>query len=246
MSSRRELIGGVAALLVATTMGLTAAFGQGRDSGLPTGIGVEPDYDGPLPKMRRGGTLGDRPPLNRKERIAKSIISRAPVGPSPFAVAKFFAAIAKGEYGKEWQPYAQGWPIRWNPIIVNFFQATKTKPEGDLTPWCAAFVNWCFARAGKGAATESASSGSFRTFGVATNSPAPGDIVVFRRTSPDGDAGMQGHVGFYVGATDDQIEVLGGNQIEGSQNSHRVSSKLLKRSGTKLVFHSYRTDGRLH
>lgn len=246
MASRRDFIVNVGTVVAGSVLGLRPSLAQQSAPTLPSGIGINPDYDGPLPQLRSGKSLGDRPPLNSEERIAKAIITRAPFGPTPLDVGKFFLAVGKGEYGKLWQPYAQGWPVRWNPVIVNFFQATKTTPEGDLTAWCAAFVNWCFLRSGKGFATRSASSASFRTFGVEISTPSAGDLVVFQRTGTESSGDMRGHVGFFVAAGEDEIEVLGGNQIEGTENSHMVSSKRLKKDGTKLTFHSYRTDPRLH
>jgi uncharacterized protein (TIGR02594 family) len=205
--------------------GVISAFDIGslaQGEALPNGIGVTADYSGPLPPLP-SKTLGNRPPRNAEERIAKAIIEKAPTGPAPIDVAKYFLAIANGQYGKTWQPYAQGWPVRWNPIIVNLFQVTGTKPEGDLTPWCAAFVNWCVHRAGKGFATHSASSGSFRVFGNETATPQSGDIVVFRRTNPENPSDVRGHVGFFVADHGGEVEVLGGNQIDRHDGCHMVS-----------------------
>jgi len=246
MTPRRDFIQKMGSLLLLPMLNTNPLFVMLQSSTLPPGIGTAPDYSGPLPKVPKGGTLGNRPPLNSEERIAKAIITRAPVGPTPFAVAKFFLEISNGKFGQIWQPYAQGWPVRWNPVIVNFFQATNTTPEGDLTAWCAAFVNWCFLHIGKGMATQSASSGSFRMFGIETHTPTVGDLVVFRRATPDGTHDERGHVGFYVRSTADEIEVLGGNQIEGVEGCHKISSKPFTKSGQKLIFHSYRTDPRLH
>lgn len=243
MFSRRELVKRFVCAS-ATSALEKAAFGQGSIP-LPQGIGVAADYDGPLP-VNAGKSLGDRPPKNSEERIAKAIIAKAPTGPIPFDISNYFLEIAAGRYGNIWQPYAQGWPTRWNPVIVNFFEATTTKPEGDLTPWCAAFVNWCFQRATNRQATMSASSGSFRTFGSATDKPARGDIVVFRRVDVDQTSDMHGHVCFFVADHGDCVEVLGGNQIEGHEQSHMVSVKCLAKRGQKLALHSYRTDPRLH
>jgi hypothetical protein len=81
---------------------------------------------------------------------------------------------------------------------------------------------------------------------VETQSPIPGDIVVFRRTSADGESDMRGHVGFFVEATDDKVSVLGGNQIDGHDGAHVVSIKSLAKTGTVLTLHSFRTDPRLH
>jgi uncharacterized protein (TIGR02594 family) len=209
---------------------------------LPSAIGQDADFDGPLPKPP--SKLGTRPPLDAEERVAKAIITGAPKGQTPFAIAKYFLAVGEGRLGAAWQPYASGWPVRWNPVIVEFFQATHTVPEGDITSWCAAFANWCFQRKNSTAATESASSGSFRTFGTATLQPKEGDIVVFRKTiEPESDP--RGHVGFFVEDHGETVEVLGGNQIEGHERSHKVSSKRIPKSGAVLTLHSYRTDARL-
>ena len=162
----------------------------------PTGIGVDPDYSGPLPP--ESDSLGKKRPLDAEEKVAASILASSPEGPTPYEVASYFLSVATGQYGDELKPYVQGWPVRWNPVIVTFFQATSTKPEGDVTAWCAAFVNWCFLRADHGPATHSASSGSFRSFGTETANPSPGDLVVFRRTNSEKAALGQGHVGFFI------------------------------------------------
>jgi uncharacterized protein (TIGR02594 family) len=138
-----------------------------------------------------------------------------------------------------------GWPERWNPVIVNFFQATRTIPQGDVTSWCAAFLNWCFQQVNRVPATESASSGSFRTFGRQVLSPTQGDIIVFQNTNLVEASAGHGHVGFFVKDYGEEVEVLGGNQIDGHERSHKVSSKRLKKSGARLKLHSYRTDPRL-
>jgi len=242
MVSRRTVLKSLSCWAALSSVDIEV-FAQGEE--LPSGIGATADYDGPLPPLP-SKTLGNRPPRNAEEKIAKAIIEKAPVGPAPVDVAKYFLAIANGEYGKTWQPYAQGWPVRWNPVIVNLFQVTKTKPEGDLTPWCAAFVNWCVHRAGKGFATHSASSGSFRSFGHETNTPQSGDIVVFRRTNPASSTDARGHVGFFVADHGGVVEVLGGNQIDRHDGCHIVSSKSLAKAGNILTLHSYRTDASLH
>jgi uncharacterized protein (TIGR02594 family) len=77
--------------------------------------------------------------------------------------------------------------------------------------WCAAFVNSVLDRAGI-SSTESLLARSYLKWGLSTEMPQPGDIMVFRR----GTEGWQGHVGFYVETvTVDDVEyfvVLGGNQ----------------------------------
>ncbi|NSZ17123.1 CHAP domain-containing protein [Agrobacterium vitis] len=134
----------------------------------------------------------------------------------------------------EFRVYARGWPREYNPIIIELFKATGLNPlapefDGDDTPWCAAFVNYCIARAvskdGKlGPAelkrgTRSASSGSFRCFGteVPTNTtPRIGDIAVWAlEGTVNACKPGTGHVGFFAGLTNDPEHpyfILGGNQ----------------------------------
>jgi uncharacterized protein (TIGR02594 family) len=203
---------------------------------IPAGIGVKPDFAGVLPR----GRLGTKHPLTPEEKIATAVLSRSPEGPSPVDVARYFLSVGEGKFQDDWRPYTSGWPERWNPVIVEFFRATNTLPNGDITPWCAAFVNWCFLRSQKAPATHSASSGSFRCFGAATEDPRPGDVVVFRKIGSTEKCQGRGHVGFFIADYGDEVEVLGGNQIEGHDKSHKISSKRLKKRGAVLVFDSYR------
>lgn len=221
-----------------TSLGIigTAQGDQRPSDALPAGIGTRPDYVGPVPRANLGG----HPAYPSETATAAQIISRAPPGPQPYEVAKYFLAVANGVYGPTLQPYTYGWPQRWNPLIVDFFQATSTQPEGDLTPWCAAFTNWCFLHASGRPATQSASSGSFRCFGVATASPSEGDIVVFKRSGDLAACTGTGHVGFFVRDLGNAVAVLGGNQIDGHTGSHKISQKPILKSGDLLTLHSYR------
>jgi uncharacterized protein (TIGR02594 family) len=215
---------------------LRAAVAAEKTPALPSGIGSSRDYTGPLPPSR----LGTQHPLKAEERVASSVIDKAPRGPTPMDIARYFIDVAGGVYGTDWVPYASGWPTRWNPVIVTFFKATGTVPSGDVTPWCAAFLNWCYLRATNSAATHSASSGSFRCYGSPTSTPKLGDIVVFRRKDSNDQCMGNGHVGFFVRQTDTAVEVLAGNQIEGHTGCHRVSSTMIAKAGNSLVLHSYR------
>lgn len=86
------------------------------------------------------------------------------------------------------------------------------------TEWCAAFVNMILLENDL-PTSESVSpfplmARSFITYGQEVTTPEKGDIVVFER----GEAGWQGHVGFYVSQTKDMstgqiwYNVIGGNQ----------------------------------
>ena len=97
-----------------------------------------------------------------------------------------------------------------NPRIVEYLQSTTLDaPEAcqDETPWCSAFANWCVERAGH-AGTDSAWARSWLTWGVATDTPREGCIVVLDRGAGSG------HVGFFVMGTATEIRLLGGNQSD--------------------------------
>ena len=159
--------------------------------------------------------------------------------------------MSNGDFGEEYRPYAREWPEIWNPVIVEFFSSTHTKPSGDVTPWCAAFVNWCILRAKSDRTpssslsngSRSASSGSFRSWGekIHPNATADlGDVVVFERTDPILSAKGFGHVGFYLQQTDDLIHVLGGNQLDAKLGYGSVNKKWFKKRGSLLKLHSIR------
>ena len=77
--------------------------------------------------------------------------------------------------------------------------------------WCAAFVNSVLTEVGL-ESTRSLMARSYLNWGRSTDTPSPGDIMVFSR----GNSGWQGHVGFYVATVEYRNEsywiVLGGNQ----------------------------------
>ena len=94
-----------------------------------------------------------------------------------------------------------------NPRIVAMFDELGYPHQGDETAWCAAFVGACLERAGI-SSTRSLRARSYLEWGVATDNPAVGSIVVLERGSDP----ALGHVGFLVGMTDTATIVLGGNQ----------------------------------
>ena len=99
-----------------------------------------------------------------------------------------------------------------NPRVVEYL-ATCTKASAllhDETAWCSAFANWCMKQAGLDLSrTHSLAARSWLHWGVETVAPFPGCVCVFWRDDPHG---PHGHVAFWVGAHDDQVLVLGGNQ----------------------------------
>ncbi len=115
-----------------------------------------------------------------------------------------------------------------NPEIVKYFADVKTDPvrdkkgrswelaptyeakgKGEITAWCAAFVNWCLGEAGAprlGYATAD----SWLKFGTPVAHPVYGCIVVIK---PSKDTGSTtGHVAFYVEHQGTKVMMLGGNQ----------------------------------
>lgn len=87
-----------------------------------------------------------------------------------------------------------------------------------ITAWCAAFVNAMLHTSGI-QGTGSNQARSFLRYGVATNTPRKGDIVVVGR-----------HVGFYEGHVTRNgrtyVAVLGGNQKNRVQTSYFLASRV--------------------
>jgi uncharacterized protein (TIGR02594 family) len=210
----------------------------------------QPSLNGPISTYQPFGT---HPPKPEEELLAKKVLDNAPTNCSPVQVALYFLDVGAGKYDKELRPYVTAWPVRWNPVIVEFFRSTDTTPSGDTTAWCAAFVNYCLMRSaigrppipGAAAPTYSAASASFRNWGtkVADGTKAdPGDIVVFRNKNYP----SRGHVGFFIAEDDDSVLVLGGNQFEGRPVRHVINRERIKKHGSVLELHSYRTERQLH
>jgi uncharacterized protein (TIGR02594 family) len=257
--NRRSLLVGTAALAALFDRSLYAQGGVDwkalavEDSQLPLlppglqGVADQPSLNGPISAYLPFGTAT---PTDEEKVLARRVLDQVPTGVTPAEVAIYFLNVASGKYGDELRPYTTAWPVRWNPVIVEFFTATNTRPSGDTTAWCAAFVNYCLLKseqgkspsAGSAQPTMSAASRSFRTWARQTDSPISGDLVVFKdRNSPG-----NGHVGFFIAKSGERILVLGGNQFEGTPVRHAINRKLLAKNGGVLQFLSYRTDPQLH
>ncbi|WP_299723116.1 CHAP domain-containing protein [Devosia sp.] len=154
------------------------------------------------------------PPDDPHWAMAIEYLETSPTYGRPYDVAKHLDTFLPTVLREEWDsPFA-------NPLIVLLFAATGTKPAGDTTAWCAAFMSWCIERVGLSSA-HSAASKAYRSFGPAlwekggafpTDLPA-GSIAVFRSLSNP----SHGHVAFYLGAdlsSEKDISVLGGNQSD--------------------------------
>lgn len=96
-----------------------------------------------------------------------------------------------------------------NPIIMGWAKEVGLSASygGDAIPWCGLFMAVIAKRAGKSFPEKPLWALSWSRFGVAADSAALGDVLVFKR-----DGG--GHVGLYVGEDDRAFHVLGGNQSD--------------------------------
>lgn len=214
--------------------------------------------------------LGTKEPPSERNEMALKIINEAlnaQENRTPYEFALWFRDMGQGKFGPERAPYARAWPVYFNPIVVEAFRATDNfKPEGDTTPWCAAFVNFCIIlsamkKAGhssypqlrhtiasdlKAYGSRSPSSGSFRCWPSGSNSggvsaPQLGDVVCWaRRHSVNGCAYGQGHVAFFEGFDGDRIIVVGGNQ--GPKDTDRQTGVTRRTFGQTYNTSSYACD----
>ena len=105
-----------------------------------------------------------------------------------------------------------------HPRILEYLATCSDLEEGeaerDSTPWCSAFVNWCFERNGI-AGTGSGWARSWAEWGEPVDFPRLGAVAVWARgrTSPD-EPVVKGHVAFVVEDLGDALLVLGGNQSD--------------------------------
>lgn len=246
-------LGGVAA---------SGALAAGVTSALAVPDGIEQQQavqflaGQPVPKLdvlleNESRLTGNQPAYREEVAQAVSLLLDAPTNTTPFLVSTYFLRLNEGEFGPAQSIYAREWPVRANPLIVAFFDATQDRtPVGDVTPWCAAHVSWCIERSREGSARKfgtkpphTVASRDFRTWGTKTDKPLLGDIAVFR----DNDDDSRGHVGFFLGQTGDHVYVLGGNQrsLKNLTNGE-VTISTYPKAGRNKTLHSFRTDSSLH
>ncbi|KQP61047.1 TIGR02594 family protein [Methylobacterium sp. Leaf108] len=97
-----------------------------------------------------------------------------------------------------------------NPEVVKLFaDAGFPGIKTDSTAWCAAYVNGILERAGH-RGSRSLAARSLEAWGVGLKAPVLGCIATKKR----GNSTWQGHTGFVVGASKDQVFLLGGNQSD--------------------------------
>ena len=253
MLARRQVlqaIGGVTAALI----GGGGVSAQVETAGIEIESSMPPlpqdlaDLEGqPAAPYIETTAVGTGKPLPNEIVDAYNILIASPFRCEPIDVAEYFLRLGQGELGAGLSQYAREWPERANPVIFHFFTSTLTKPEGDVTPWCAAFMNWChlranarsieeigkapgfFSQSGKPFSTDnlrrfstnSASSGSFRC-NQRTDSPVRGDLVVMANSGTQNMTASclgRGHVAFFVAKLPgNKVRMLGGNQSSPGSN----------------------------
>jgi len=215
---RAVVTGSVAAGLAGTASVAPAAefdfFQQGMDGTPVTPRRFLPPPHPPHPQSARRFWPEPGDPLDLQ---AQAILSGAPRTGRPYDVARYFLDVAPLARSRRGGGLA-------DPLVMEFFLATNLRPSDDLTPWCAAFTNWCLDRVGL-TGTNDAGSQSFVDprfgwgreiwhpgLGEAPGPARQGDIAVFRHATDP----ARGHVAFFHGMTPGVpgwIDVLGGNQL---------------------------------
>jgi uncharacterized protein (TIGR02594 family) len=192
---------------------------------------------GDLPDLR---VLGTKPATAAEVEKADDLLNGSPQQKTPIEVMIYLESLQ--DVNADGEGYKGGWKVRWNPLIVRFFDSTacsgsRCRPSGDITPWCAASLNWVLSRC-RYQTTKSASSSSFRKSKGVTESPNAGDIVVFESADKDEANAGRGHVGLFLDQTDVRVQVLGGNQIN-RFGHHTISRKWINKTTGPLKFHSF-------
>jgi uncharacterized protein (TIGR02594 family) len=101
-----------------------------------------------------------------------------------------------------------------NPAIVDFLRVVGSGEAGDETAWCSAFANWCMVQAGISGSGKANARSWLQWGNYSLHKPVIGCVAVFWREVP---TSWKGHVGFYVGETEGDVLLLGGNQSNASR-----------------------------
>ncbi len=84
--------------------------------------------------------------------------------------------------------------------------------KADEIPWCGLFMAVVAKRSAKQVVKDPLWALNWGTFGINTNTPMFGDVLVFTRKTSDGR--KAGHVALYIGEDTSSYHVLGGNQAD--------------------------------
>jgi uncharacterized protein (TIGR02594 family) len=127
-------------------------------------------------------------------------------------------SVAHSEVGVRTYPLGQS-----NPRVTEYHSHTNIAGYDDKASWCSSFVNWVLAQVDI-AGTNSALARSWLNWGEVLEEPIPGCIVVTTRDDP---AGWKGHVGFFLRHDEQNVYLLGGNQLDEVCEHFYVRSSVL-------------------
>lgn len=241
MYSRRTIMQGIgaASLLPSATLAQTGSYSRPAEAAAMEAWITDPDnaqyFDPPKVSGPQRGTLILRPGAPEVA-WAAGYVADLPAIAQPVDLAKYMIRTIPANHIMEWPPDTPGHRRPANPLIIEFFQATRTKPyAGDETAWCAAFACWTLRRCGR-AFPNSAGSASFRDFAALpqTTDPVIGDLVVFKHR----DRPANGHVAYFDGFVDRtkrRVWCVGGNQ------GNRISRSSFTVAHSEMFVHSYRS-----
>jgi len=118
-----------------------------------------------------------------------------------------------------------------NQRILEYLRAcTDTpQPQGDDTPWCAAFLGWALARSGYGIADDPARANvsallvasTWKDWGNETDARYGAITVIKPKGRELGQYGQGAHVGFLIRESGNDFIILGGNQESGQVSTTR-------------------------
>jgi len=168
-----------------------------------------------VPSTASGSTT-DTDPVDNRDPLDQTIVDKV-------------ISIAKSQVGvRETGGENRG------PEVEQYLAYTGNAPG---QPWCAAFVQWIFAQAGRPLTETGLSAsvegihGAAQTQGWIASSPQPGDIVLWDRPGHESD-----HTGIVVGVNGDQIYTVEGNSGDGVANRGPKPASTPDESGTVPTF----------
>ncbi|QEI09088.1 TIGR02594 family protein [Pigmentiphaga aceris] len=127
-------------------------------------------------------------------------------------------SVAFSEVGVSTYPAGQS-----NPRVMEYHNHTNIAGYDDKASWCSSFVNWVLAQV-EIPGTNSALARSWLNWGEPLEAPIPGCIVVTTRDDP---TGWKGHVGFFLRHDEQNIYLLGGNQLDEVREHFYARSSVL-------------------
>jgi uncharacterized protein (TIGR02594 family) len=188
---------------------------------LPANDGFVKEMRGMLQMDARLRTIGDEIGALQPALLGDGTPSRQPTLGVPRLRMNIVAELERGPME------------RANPEIAKYFNGLKSDPAYDtsgkkksydisptmagseyyagVTPWCAAFVNWCLKQA-NAPFLNYATAKSWLGFGTPVTSPVYGCITVIKPGRSTGST--TGHVAFYLGDKGSKVVLLGGNQSD--------------------------------